>query len=182
MPTCDCSTFPDLLLERKSITSRAKLQRALSNRLALVSSSPDAEHRLFHCPQCGAHWQGASAWALGAKPYMFRVPDTTAEEWSRERFVDPDEVLVFVALVERFLKAQQFGHAGNVCASQGCGLTAVTLSVFCLRHHVESLQDSKLLPRTPQGKWFGHYLSFRPEHLQRWLAEVQAAGNQFPAG
>src|SRR5450756_2480805 len=137
MSACDCDAFPDLLLERKSITSRAKQQRSLTERLIRVASHSDGEHRLFHCPHCGTYWQGASAWALGAKPYMFRVPATTEEEWLRDRFVDPDDVLVFVALTERFLKAQQFGHAGTVCATKGCGLTAIKLSVFCLRHHVE---------------------------------------------
>jgi hypothetical protein len=179
---CDCNAFPDLLLERKSITARAKQQRALVGRLLLVASHPDAEHRLFLCPLCSTYWQGASAWALGAKPYMFCVPSTTEEEWVRERFVDPDEVLVFVALMERFLRSQQFAHSSSVCATQGCGLAAIKLSLFCLRHQVESLQQAKLLPGTPEGRWFGHYLSFHPDYLQRWLAETQAAGTSTPAG
>src|SRR5687768_4913901 len=98
MPTsCECDRFPDIELAREAITKRARTTGAIRKRLQLVSEHPDREHKFYRCSQCNASWQLANAWNWGAKDYIFRVPSVEVGAWLQERFVDPDDLLIFIA-------------------------------------------------------------------------------------
>ena len=44
----------------------------------------------------------AYAWNWGAKPYRFLVASIRVEGWQKERYVDPDEVLIYFASMNAF--------------------------------------------------------------------------------
>ena len=169
MPKCDCDSYGDLPLDRKSISQRACGCKAIVSRLDVVVAHDDGEHVLLRCATCGQHWQKSSAWNWGAENYIFKVPTITSDEWSSLPFVDPDEVLIFAARIDQFLGQQEFAAGDRQCRRQECKNTAVKGLALCLRHHVESLQQAGLLPKTPKGRWWGIYERFGPTAFERSL-------------
>ena len=171
---CSCRDYPDIRLSRAEVLGRAKAFKALASRLTLVAANPDREHRLFTCSPCGAFWQGARALHVGTKPYLFRVPSVCPSSWLETRFVDPDEILVFVAGLDRYLERNQFALAQVACAHTPCAALAIRHSVHCLLHHIEALQASHLLPQLPVGRWFGPYVPLGPDAFIRHVTALQS--------
>lgn len=134
------SQFPHIEFSREAVSKRAKETKAILARLSIIAKHPDGEHRLYRDETTNEYWQYSSAWNWGAKPYCFLVPELEIEEWTTERYVDPDEMLVFVASFEQFLAAP------------------TNKQIPDLPKHVRSLQRIGNLPKNPEGRWFGPYM------------------------
>lgn len=157
MPNCDCDKYPPLELLRESINGRIRQSRALHRRLAILGRHPGHEHILYQCPVCQQTWQGSRAWNWGNDEYLFAVPQVPLCEWMSEPYVQPDELLIFVAVMRDFLERQTWEPTERACGQQGCPKAAIKLSAFCREHHVANLQRSRLLPASPSGRWFDPY-------------------------
>jgi hypothetical protein len=168
---CSCHATGDLDLVRDAISKRIRISNSLKRELALVVRHTDREHRLYRCEVCGRLWQAAYASNWGAKEYLFRVPDIESVDWEKEQYVDPDELLLFVAVITGFLGQPGLKVAGNACQVADCGESAVTLSAFCVQHHVESLQRVGQLPTLPEGRFFGAYASLGKDEFGAYLAK-----------
>lgn len=155
---CSCSEFEDLEFLRMVITKRIKESRALKKAFELLAKHPDKEHKLYRCKACGQLWQGSRAWNWGNDEYLFKVPPIETNEWLSEVFVQPDELLIFTATTSDFLKPNSFPEKDSLCSVSGCGKKAVSGSVNCLRHHLESLQRAHTMPAYPTGRWFTPYV------------------------
>jgi hypothetical protein len=155
MLACECDTFRPLELFHGAIDSRILASGSLRSRLTLVAEA--GEHHLYVCPDCGTHWQRSLAWNWGNREYLFAVPSIELEAWNRQPFVQPDELLVFAAVLGRFTSQQKFEASTSLCRSDGCSRHAVKMSVFCLHDHILSLQANRMLPQDPVGTWFPPY-------------------------
>ncbi|MDD4890433.1 MAG: hypothetical protein PHU85_10930 [Phycisphaerae bacterium] len=174
MSSCDCQEYPDLTLERTAISGRARKTKHLKGHLVQIADGPDEGDGLFRCPICQQLWQRNFAWNWGNKEYLFRVPETSLEDWIKEPFVAPDAVLIYVAVIDDFISKQKFALAGENCRRQPCGHLRISSSAFCLRHHIESLQRNRMLPQTPPGRWWGPYLKLAPNQLWEYVASEQS--------
>lgn len=155
---CSCSEYEDLEFLRKVITKRIKESRSLKKSFVLVAEHPDKEHKLYRCGECGQLWQASRAWSWGNDEYLFKVPPIDADSWKSEVFVQPDELLIFTGIVSDFLNRNTFTENESQCSVSGCGQRAVSGSVNCLRHHLESLQRARTMPAYPSGRWFKPYV------------------------
>ena len=155
---CSCSEYQDLEFLREVITERIKKSRPLKKALVLIAEHPDNEHKLYRCGECGQLWQGSRAWNWGNDEYLFKVPPIETDAWKSDVFVQPDELLIFTAIVCDFLNRNTFTKNDSLCSVPGCGQKAVSGSVNCLRHHVESLQRARTMPSYPNGRWFKPYV------------------------
>ena len=155
--SCSCGAFRDLELVRKDISKRIKESRQLRTVLDLVCSHSDAEQKLYQCKVCGTLWQGSRAWNWGNDEYLFTVPPITLADWQQEVFVQPDELLIFVAVIGEFWDKNRFDLTEEYCRTEGCQNNSIVNSVLCPRHHMESLQHAHMLPATPTGRWFPPY-------------------------
>ena len=163
---CDCETYVDLTLARDAISQRAKATPALVRRLTVTAAHSDEVHVLYTCPTCGSLWQRAIAWNWGAKKYVFRVPPVTVADWVDEPFADPDALLLYAAIIDHMLSEGTFRTGTVPCRVADCGDAALTLSVFCLLHHVEQIVPA------PRGRRFGPYARMTRESLAGYLASV----------
>lgn len=157
MPNCDCPRFEPLALTRDAVNQRARETKSLKSRLEQIAEHPEGEHRLLRCPLCGQLWQRSLAWNWGNKEYLFCVPEIEYESWISEPFVQPDELLIFAAVVERFLENASLEPREARCRREGCREPAVKLSAFCRLHHIKNLQAARQLPQSPTGRWFAPY-------------------------
>ena len=155
---CNCKDYPDLEFKRSDISKRIKVTPTLKKSLSLVAKLPDNTdlHKLYICESCGQQWQLSRAWNWVNEPYLFRVPSVSAEEWLTLPYVQPDEMLIFIAVLEgmtpllRQLQELQ-------CRMEPCRNKAIVGSVFCPQHHIESLQAVPSFPAYPRGRWFPPY-------------------------
>lgn len=170
---CQCSEFSDLGLNRKEISNRIKATGRLIATLEEVARHDNKENILYRCCGCGQLWQRALAWNWGNEKYLFQVPSINKEEWLQCPFVDPDAVLIWSAVVERFLQNSRPAASENECRQKECHLPAIKLSVNCLRHHIESIQRRGQLPGTPSGRWLESYSAYSPKALDAYVARVQ---------
>lgn len=131
--------YPHIEFTRDAVGKRAKVTKGIISRLSLIAEHPDGEHRLYRDEKTGEFWQYASAWNWGAKPYCFLVPEIDPGDWKEERYVDPDEMLIYVALMQQFLSVP------------------TNREISDLPKHVRSLQRIGNLPKDPEGRWFGPY-------------------------
>ena len=131
--------YPHIEFTREAVSKRAKETKGIISELELVAKHEDGEHRLYRNKETNEFWQYASAWNWGAKPYCFLVPEIAPDEWKNERFVDPDEMLIYVATMQRFLSVP------------------TNRKIKGLKKHIESLQRIKRFPEEPIGRWFGPY-------------------------
>ena len=131
--------YPHIEFTREAVSKRAKATKEILSRLRLISEHPDGEHRLYRDERTNEFWQYASAWNWGAKPYCFLVPEIDPDEWKAERYVDPDEMLIYVAMMQEFLSVP------------------TNREIIDLPKHVQSLQRIGNLPKNPEGRWFGPY-------------------------
>jgi len=131
--------YPHIEFTREAVSKRAKETKGILTDLELVAKHEDDEHRLYRNKKTNEFWQYASAWNWGAKPYCFLVPEIEKEDWAVERYVDPDEMLVYVARMQQFLLIPTNRHIPK------------------LKEHIESLQKVGNFPPSPTGRWFGPY-------------------------
>mgnify|MGYP007099838065 FL=1 len=131
--------YPHIEFTREAVSKRAKATKEILSRLRLISEHPDGEHRLYRDERTNEFWQYASAWNWGAKPYCFLVPEIDPDKWKAERYVDPDEMLIYVAMMQEFLSVP------------------TNREIIDLPKHVQSLQRIGNLPKNPEGRWFGPY-------------------------
>jgi hypothetical protein len=154
---CSCAEYEHIEFLRKAVRKRINASRSLKKSLALLMKHPDGEHKLYRCTACDQMWQGSRAWNWGNDEYLFRVPDIKEGQWIKEVFVQPDELLIFTAVLGDFLSANRFTVLKAPCGVDGCRDNAVSGTSTCLRHHVEALQRVHQLPETPTGRWFEPY-------------------------
>ncbi len=155
---CTCAEYADIEFQRKAVRARIKVTPALRRTLSLVAKHKDGEHKLYSCPACGQFWQSSRAWNWGAEEYLFRVPTVDTASWLAEVFVQPDELLIFTAVMSQFLRQNRFSPGPAACTVAGCSSHAVIGVGTCLRHHVEALQREHQLPSAPLGRWFSPYV------------------------
>jgi hypothetical protein len=153
MPQCECKSFEDVELTREAVNHRARQTTSLKLRLQLIAKHTDGEHWLFQCRECGQNWLRSLAWNWGNKEYLFRVPRIESDAWIKEPFVQPDELLIFASLLNRF----HFEPSEHKCRRDGCAKNSVKLSAFCVNHHIQNLQKVGTFPQTPIGRWFVPY-------------------------
>ncbi|GEP44289.1 hypothetical protein [Brevifollis gellanilyticus] len=134
------SRFPHIEFSREAVSKRAKETKAIIGELVLVAKHPDGEHRLYRNEKTDEYWQYASAWNWGAKAYCFIVPEIEVEDWKAQRYVDPDEMIVFVGSLQQFLAVPANRRIPE------------------LLKHVRMLQSIRTMPSDPEGRWFGPYL------------------------
>ncbi len=154
---CSCAEYEDLEFLRKVISKRIRESRALRKQFELIATHNGKEHKLYRCEACGQLWQGSRAWNWGNDEYLFKVPEIEIEEWLSEVFVQPDEMLIFTAVVGEFWNNNAFVEKESNCTTNGCTRKAITGSVKCLSHHLQSLQKVGAMPACPVGRWFGPY-------------------------
>ncbi|QDV75692.1 hypothetical protein Spa11_39120 [Botrimarina mediterranea] len=157
MSSCNCIEFADLELLRKEISSRAKHTKQLISLLKHRCTDSSEEHWLLECESCSQYWQRSLAWNWGNIPYLFRVPPINDLEWADRPFVQPDELLIFLAVVGKFYREKCSVLGVSNCKIDDCDSPNVKFSTFCKRHHIEHLQANNLLPRFPIGRWFAPY-------------------------
>ena len=152
---CECDKFEHLELYRAAVSKRIKETKLLKGKLNLLAEKD--EHQLWRCPPCGQLWQGSRAWSWGAKEYLFKVPDISVGDWLAEPYMRPDEMLVYDAVMRNYMKGQTFVEKAEKCRTDACHNQAIELSVFCLSHHVEHLQNAGRFPPPPRGRIFLPY-------------------------
>jgi hypothetical protein len=148
--------YPHIEFSRQAVSERAKETKKILSDLSLIAKHTDGEHRLYKNEFTGEHWQYASAWNWGAKPYCFLVPEIDPEEWKEERYVDPDELIIYVAVMQQFLSVP------------------TNRKIPELRRHIQSLQKIGNFPQEPEGRWFGPY---RQDNVIPNLEQI-AGGNE----
>ena len=156
--TCACVKYDDLECVRSAVSKRIKESRALRQAFQRIAVHANSEHALYECQACKQLWQESRAWNWGNEKYMFKVPYIHEDEWHKEVFVQPDDLLVFTAVAGGFFDANNFVEGSSSCNKPGCPNKAVEGLVSCLQHHFESLQRIQTLPPYPSGRWFGPYI------------------------
>ncbi|WP_320151086.1 hypothetical protein [uncultured Tolumonas sp.] len=148
---------------RKVISNRIKESKDLKKKLKEIAKSEDKEHQLWVCESCGQTWQSSRAWNWGNDLYLFKVPPVFLDEWLKQPYVQPDELLIYVGGLSEFLK-QGFEKGEEKCKKDGCADKTIKGLAICLKHHIESLQKVRLLPQEPVGRWFKPYIeeNFKP--------------------
>jgi hypothetical protein len=152
---CDCNTYVPLELIDTAISRRIKQSKALRKRLAVVAEHGDL--LLMRCPECAQMWQSGREWAFSYKEYFFQVPDIETNEWLTEPYAQPAAMLTYSAMMSSYWEKNHFVAGDNDCKKEGCNEKAVQLSVFCIAHHIESLQQIRVLPSPPPGRLFPPY-------------------------
>lgn len=156
MMTCRCSEFGPIELGRQSVFKRIRESREFSEFLQPVAR--DGKRReLWRCPTCGEMWQSGRVLGFGGQ-HLFRVPLIAAEDWRREPYADPAEMVVFAGWLQNFVQAIDVQNQSHkLCAAPDCSGYALSLSLFCARHHIEMLQRAGVLPAPPRGRLFAPY-------------------------
>ncbi len=155
--SCDCEKYQHLELYRESIDKRIKQTKKIKRNLDLIAGDPKYHPLLWKCSVCKQFWQSAGAWNWGAKEYIYKIPEILIEDWLKESFVKPDELLIYFAMLENFEDKNAFFEREIKCRDENCNNNAIKYSVFCKQHHIESLQNSGVLPSFPKGRIFEPY-------------------------
>lgn len=155
--TCRCSEFEPIELGLQAVFKRIRESRGLSVFLRLVARDEENRRELWRCPACGEAWQSGRVWSYGGQ-HLFRVPPLAVEDWRREPYIDPAEMVNFASWLQTFvqnLKPQDQSH--KLCATLGCSGAALSLSLFCPCHHIAMLQRAGVLSSPPSGRLFAPY-------------------------
>ena len=155
---CDCEQYGDIELLRSAVDGRIGQTRKLRKALTLLTESQDKLKRLYECGICKQLWQESRAWGWDnwdEPVYLFKVPATSVADWLQEQFLQPHELLIFNACIERVVQNRM--EKTEPCAASGCTAKAIVGSVNCLPHHIQSLQRVRLVPQDPKGRWFHPY-------------------------
>lgn len=154
---CECNKYEPLELHREAISERIKQTKTLKKQLDIIAERSDGEHRLLKCSACHQLWQSSRAWNWGNDEYLFQVPGIQVDEWLSEPYKQPDEMLIYSAVMQRYMERNTFVETERGCRADGCPERAVELTVFCMWHHIESLQQAGALSKEPEGRWFPPY-------------------------
>jgi hypothetical protein len=152
---CTCEGYGNIELLRSAVDDRIKESGAMRKSVGLLAESKDKQNSLYKCDACGQFWQGSRAWNWDNKTYLFKVPPISTAEWLEEQYIQPHELLIFNASIERVLKGVT--EKAETCSVNGCAAKAIVGSLNCLAHHVQSLQTVRLVPQNPKGRWFPPY-------------------------
>jgi hypothetical protein len=155
--SCTCETYGDLTADRKSINLRIKESKQLKKLLSLITDKADRSNKLYRCNSCGQLWQGSYAWNWGGYEYLFKVPAINLDQWRIEPYVQPDELILYIALMQQYHERIDPTETTSICTVAGCGKHAVKLSMCCLQHQIEQLQAIGILPKKPPGIYFPPY-------------------------
>lgn len=154
---CDCKKYQDLELYREAINKRIKQTSKIKKNLEKIASQQNDYLELWRCSVCSQLWQEGTAWNWGAKKYIYKVPEISVKNWVEEPFVKPDELLIYSAVLEQFESRQTFIEKNEQCRNENCDKNAIQYTVFCKKHHIESLQKGRGLPDFPKGRMFVPY-------------------------
>jgi hypothetical protein len=157
---CECWHFDHMELYRHNIDSRIKATKRIKRDLKSLAESPDKMHKLFKCEVCGQFWQGSYAWNWGNKEYIYKVPTISVKDWLEEAYIQPDQLLIYNAVMSNWYESNSFEESEQPCRHDGCPNKAVKGLVQCLEHHIEDLQRAGALPKPPQGRWFPPYQEY----------------------
>jgi hypothetical protein len=160
--TCDCSTYQDLNPNRESFRERVKASKQLRKFLVLKAKDTATGRKLLVCNACGQLWQEGSASNLAPDAYLFKVPKVDEQSWLEAAYAEPDKVFMHNFVINEFVKQSHQAETTQPCKEAGCTKRALKLSVFCLTHHVQSLQRANRLPSPPAGRLFGNLTLFSP--------------------
>jgi hypothetical protein len=154
---CTCSNYDSIELTRASVSGRIKASRQLKKSLDEIAAHSGGEHKLYVCRACGQFWQGSRAWNWGNDLYLFRIPEIEATEWLKNVYVQPDDLLIYAAVMHDLLEKGNFVPSDQACRLEGCTRNSMQGLVTCLPHHVASLQRMGRFPLEPSGRWFEPY-------------------------
>ena len=155
---CNCGQYDAIELFREKVSERIRHTRTLKKRLETIAEHSLGEHKLLKCPLCGQYWQISCAWNWSNGKYLFKVPDIKINEWLSKPYVQPDELLIYTAMMHDYVDKNNFVETEKDCRTDGCANRAVRYSVLCLDHHIESLQAAGALPKEPQGRDLPDYI------------------------
>lgn len=155
--TCDCKQFQPIELDRKSINRRIKQSPAIRKNLMQIAEHTGLRLYLFRCPDCGQLWQSGHEWNFANQEYLFQVPPIDVAEWQVEPYQQPAGMMIYSAVMRDFCAHANFEPKDEMCRTDGCSEHAIRFTVFCRRHHIESLQKLGKLPKSPVGRLFPPY-------------------------
>lgn len=150
---CTCSTFSHITADRNSIRQRINESKQLKKLLTLLTKDAKG-NKLYRCDKCEQLWQGSKAWNWGGNEYLFKVPAVDIDEWKLEPFVQPDELILYIARMESYNEHLDKEETSELCKAAECRNHAIKLSIYCLPHHIAQLQQSQILPSKPSGRYF----------------------------
>lgn len=155
--SCSCHNYLPLELDRESVSKRIKETPSIKGRLVLVGSNDELRLELLRCKECGQCWQTGHEWNFADKEYLFQVPEIGLEDWMKEPFAQPAAMMIYSAVMEHFFANTRLEQGTIPCRIPECGALALRLSVFCIEHHIESLQKIGSLAKKPIGRMFPPY-------------------------
>jgi hypothetical protein len=144
-------------LDPQSITRRIKQSAHIRNRLAQIAEHPELRLHLFRCSECGQFWQSSHEWNFEDQEYLFQVPPIEVADWQREPYRQPAAMMIYSAVMEDLFARAKFEAGDSPCRVEGCDKRALRLSVFCRKHHIDSMQQRGRLPKEPIGRLFPPY-------------------------
>jgi hypothetical protein len=169
MTDCECNEFDHLEMNRKAISARIKKSKKLQNHLEVIVQSEYGRNSLMKCPDCDQFWQGSYAWNWGSRFYVFKVPEIKPEDWIEKQYIEPDKLLIHLAVTLQYLEQNSFIEKAEKCRALDCLNQAIKLSVLCLTHHIESLRKAGALSKKLEGRWFLPYSHFNlDEDFQKY--------------
>lgn len=136
---CDCIDYPPIELDRQSILRRIKQSQQIGKRLTQIADHPELRLFLFRCPECGQLWQSGHEWNFADREYLFHIPSIEVADWLREPYQQPAAMMIYSAVMRDYCSRATFETGDSPCRHDGCTERAVSLSVFCRNHHIESL-------------------------------------------
>lgn len=153
---CNCKTYQPLELTREHITERIKKNNNIHKTLDKLTDSEDG-NVLYRCSICGQFWQKSNAWNWGGKDYFFQVPKIAIEDWRKEQFMSPADMLIYSVLMTEYFEKNKFVESENVCRREECDNKSIVGNVLCIKHFVENIQKIGNLPERPKGRIFEPY-------------------------
>ena len=150
--SCGCSKYAPVELERKSIRKRINESKLLKQRLEGIAEYREEYnwHNLYRCAECDQLWQESCAWNVGARWYLFQVPHVSVEEWLKEPYVQPYDLMMYWAGYEE-LMAQNYEPTDYLCREEGCENHAIRWHILCKEHYWATQL------KRPRGKIFPPY-------------------------
>jgi hypothetical protein len=155
--SCDCTQFRPIELDRESINQRIKQSPVIRKRLTQIAEHTGLRLYLFRCPDCGQLWQSGHEWNFADREYLFQVPPIDVADWQAEPYQQPAAMMIYSAVMRDFCVRATFEPRDEKCRAEGCSEQSTRFSVFCRRHHIESLLKLGKLPKSSVGRLFPPY-------------------------
>lgn len=154
--TCSCDKYHPIELTRDEISKRVKESRGIKKWLELKAETSQGQ-QLFQCQNCNQFWQKNLAWNWGNKEYLIKVPAIEIADWQNEPYMQPDQMLIYSALMSEYFEKNILADSENECRKEGCNNSALTTSALCRDHFIQNLQEFNMLPPKPMGRVFEPY-------------------------